>query len=77
MTIKRPKQTFYADFLERSGVLVSNNVLPASFKRRFNYHGLILLRLHMMGCSQGLFISVTMKEFGKLGPPLNATSSFG
>jgi hypothetical protein len=28
------------------------------------------------GCSLGLFISVTMKEFGKLGPPLNATSSF-
>jgi hypothetical protein len=31
--------------------------------------GLILLRLHMKGCSLGLFISVTMKEFGKLGPP--------
>jgi hypothetical protein len=39
--------------------------------------GLILLRLHMKkGCSLGLFISVTMKEFGKLGPPPNATSSF-
>jgi hypothetical protein len=39
--------------------------------------GLILLRLHMMGCSSGLCISITMKEFGKLGPPLNATSSSG
>ena len=38
---------------------------------------LILPRLHMKGCSLGLSISVTMKEFGKLGPPPNATSSFG
>ena len=31
----------------------------------------------MMGCSSGLCNSVTMKEFGKLGPPLNVTSSSG
>jgi hypothetical protein len=31
--------------------------------------GLILQRLHMKGCSLGLFTSVTLKVFGRPPPP--------
>jgi hypothetical protein len=39
--------------------------------------GFIRLKLPMKDCLRALFSSVTMKEFGELGPPTNATSSFG